>query len=849
MLRRSFRSLAWTGAALLWSALTPLPAAAQVCKVSVDECHDATGTYHVGVNLLQGLGQAACAAVAQSVYGACDLANHPAPASTWPRRARVEFIGDASDSDRTIETTYYPALDPEDLPLRGRSVLGAIRFDLWDSGDLRTPAELIGQQDFKESLEYWDPIDDWQARLPFYTRVDGLPVAIPAARPLNGSIEFDSDVQGVVDQEIVYASGKGLDYWAFVWWNRPSSNGVPQQGVDPLDPQNHWKNVVAQDRSLQLYLSSTLRHRLDFSLIVPIGRFGSLPGYWSDETPEELYALLSDADRTSSWFEVNLEQWVELAAEETYQKVLGDRPLLYIFGSDGFDWWAQGADKQARTRQVMRRIRERFIEAGLANPYIVGMEFVPQTGRGDAADLYRIDENGLDAVTTYAYSLGCNSPNEIDTIVGGAQPNTFQTNPAYDPPDYLSTTFGTLHQSRVYRAQVVDQDGKQLIPNASTGWDPRPEIIPTQYDGVGCGSNTKARWAEYSLNPPATEIATHLSEVVAWVQDNPDNTEANAVLMYAWNELTEGGWLVPTVGEGTARLDAVRNVMCAPTPGLPPQPAGSCGAAPVGNVGHVGDGEIHGWAYDPDVPNRSIRVALYAGGPYPSGTLLAEITADSPNTGVNALGVPGDHRFEFDVPVSRHGESLYVHAIDPVRGSHNPLLLRNGGATSFVHPTECADGEDNGDTDALSDHPADPECNSPSDRSEEPVCNDGLDNDGDGRIDHAGIALNQDGDFLDREYAPDPDCGIWGQGYEGSTEAANCDNQIDDDGDGLADGGVDLDGDGRFYGVEAEADGVCNGQATGTAEKACGLGFEVGFVAPLLWMRLRRTRGHQRGSQ
>ena len=29
------------------------------------------------------------------------------------------------------------------------------------------------------------------------------------------------------------------------------------------------------------------------------------------------------------------------------------------------------------------------------------------------------------------------------------------------------------------------------------------------------------------------------------------------MLVYAWNENSEGGWLVPTLGEGTARVDAL----------------------------------------------------------------------------------------------------------------------------------------------------------------------------------------------------------------------------------------------------------------------------------------------------
>ena len=33
------------------------------------------------------------------------------------------------------------------------------------------------------------------------------------------------------------------------------------------------------------------------------------------------------------------------------------------------------------------------------------------------------------------------------------------------------------------------------------------------------------------------------------------------VLIYGWNENDEGGWLTPTLNEGSARLDALRRVL------------------------------------------------------------------------------------------------------------------------------------------------------------------------------------------------------------------------------------------------------------------------------------------------
>jgi hypothetical protein len=51
-----------------------------------------------------------------------------------------------------------------------------------------------------------------------------------------------------------------------------------------------------------------------------------------------------------------------------------------------------------------------------------------------------------------------------------------------------------------------------------------------------------------------------ISTRVARLQNarNPDTAEANAVIICTWNEFDKGGWLDPTLSEGSARLDALQ---------------------------------------------------------------------------------------------------------------------------------------------------------------------------------------------------------------------------------------------------------------------------------------------------
>jgi hypothetical protein len=159
------------------------------------------------------------------------------------------------------------------------------------------------------------------------------------------------------------------------------------------------------------------------------------------------------------------------------------------------------------------------MQAGLPNPYIVVENFSASLAAADA------DTYGADAISSYSMA--------IRGEPSAAQPfSRLVENTEQDWTAYKST-------------------GKKVVPTVMTGWDTRPD--PSR---VG-----EPYWAQATPE----EIAAHLQNALKWIAANPCAAEAKTIQIYAWNEISEGGWLLPSNPAfnpvGTGRLDAIARVL------------------------------------------------------------------------------------------------------------------------------------------------------------------------------------------------------------------------------------------------------------------------------------------------
>jgi hypothetical protein len=262
--------------------------------------------------------------------------------------------------------------------------------------------------------------------------------------------------------------------------------------------------------------------------------------------------------------------------------------------------------------------------------------------------------------------------------------------------------------------------------------------------------------------------------------------------------------------------------------------------------GDLGYGPEDRWivtsdGFDSDAVNTSV---FYGPG------APAEVPVSTSATVCNQSGTQGSlDRFELEIPAGEREQLMFFQQLNPTVANAQADTFQFDATPPIGHgltegmqagdfgiivnwdyasaPAECSNGADD-DGDGRVDHPADRQCESPSDPSERSQCDDDLDNDADGDID----------------YPDDPGC----RSARDNSESPNpqCSDGVDNDGDGVSDhpgdpgcasrrdnnetnaacaDGVDNDGDGR---TDHPADAGC-GSRTDNSESPdpqCGDGVD-----------------------
>jgi len=246
--------------------------------------------------------------------------------------------------------------------------------------------------------------------------------------------------------------------------------------------------------------------------------------------------LYVDADpflvRSPDWA-ATIDEWMGYFTDPAYVLVNG-KPLFIVIDMHAM---RDAFGSSAAVVSAFDQLRAAAAAHGFPGVYIVGGFGLPDGTSGQAGyfpELSIAQTDGYDAVTTYNYPYG---PPAFDGML---------------PYSTLSDTGKWIWNQAAAKSPVP------FVPIAMSGWDPRPwdEREPlTNY----------MMW--FDRTPE--EVAAFVNDSITWAESNPKlrvepSPTPPMVLIEAWNELGEGSFIVPTVGDSYAYGDAIAAMLATP---------------------------------------------------------------------------------------------------------------------------------------------------------------------------------------------------------------------------------------------------------------------------------------------
>ena len=223
-----------------------------------------------------------------------------------------------------------------------------------------------------------------------------------------------------------------------------------------------------------------------------------------------------------------VDEWIGYMTDSAYVRVNG-KPLFIVIDFGGM---RAALGSSAAVNAAFGQLRSAAQARGLPGVYVVAGFGVPGGSAGQDAlfpDLSGLAADGYDAVTTYNYP---NAPPQVP----GARPFT-----------------ELVDAGRWIWTQAAAKSPLPVLPVVTDGWDPRPWTPST------------STW--YVRDP--IEVAAFVADVVDIAESSPrvrpePSPSPPLVLMEAWNEVGEGSYVLPTVGDGSSYGEALAAMLLQP---------------------------------------------------------------------------------------------------------------------------------------------------------------------------------------------------------------------------------------------------------------------------------------------
>ena len=252
-----------------------------------------------------------------------------------------------------------------------------------------------------------------------------------------------------------------------------------------------------------------------------------LSAYLNIRNPNKIqFAVISEFEKwgDKEAYRPVMQRYLRLMGDKSYQRTPDGRPIFFLaFITDGSLNYRFG--NREGFKKVLTEFRQGAVNAGLGNPYIVLLDASVERAKSFIVDL------GLDGVSAYAVA-----DNRVK-----------------------SGTFEQLTKLTERFWADAAASGLPVMPIVMSGWDRRPRVRnPVPWEKPPADPK---QIENYFAAPTPAELEHHIAAALRFAQTSKAPAAAPTVLIYAWNEFDEGGWIAPTLGDGTARLEALRRAV------------------------------------------------------------------------------------------------------------------------------------------------------------------------------------------------------------------------------------------------------------------------------------------------
>jgi hypothetical protein len=212
------------------------------------------------------------------------------------------------------------------------------------------------------------------------------------------------------------------------------------------------------------------------------------------------------------------EKWIELFQKPTHLR-LDDQPLLIFFSPDELK---KAFGSPTEVRKAFDSLRTKAAKAGMT-----GVSIAACTGPGGQLDEFT--KSGYTLLTGYNYSMGWQN---------GSSAKPFQT---------------LIDGNQQLFKQFAEKTPLPYAPVITVGWDRRPWEQ---------GKQPPEKMSVWYTDRTPKLVEDFIRVGVRWMDEHPNKTtRQRLMLLYAWNENGEGGYLTPTSKDGNDYLKAVQKAI------------------------------------------------------------------------------------------------------------------------------------------------------------------------------------------------------------------------------------------------------------------------------------------------